>query len=74
MRDLGHIVAYRDGEVRQDYEVILLGRPVNGIFAVNDGASDVVWIEPGKLAASGIFPAQSRQPRDYLNQSWPQVD
>jgi 8-oxo-dGTP pyrophosphatase MutT (NUDIX family) len=28
--DPGHIVAYTDGEIRQEYEVILLGRPVSG--------------------------------------------
>ena len=28
--DPGHIVAYTDGETRQEYEVILLGRPVDG--------------------------------------------
>jgi 8-oxo-dGTP pyrophosphatase MutT (NUDIX family) len=28
--DPGHIAAYTDGEVRQEYEVILTGRPVSG--------------------------------------------
>jgi ADP-ribose pyrophosphatase YjhB (NUDIX family) len=28
--DPGHIVAYTDGEVRQEYEVILASRPVSG--------------------------------------------
>ena len=28
--DLGHIVAYSDGEIRQEWELILLGRPVSG--------------------------------------------
>src|SRR6266567_2399812 len=34
--DPGHIVAYSDGEVRQEYEVILLGRPVSGQPEAND--------------------------------------
>ena len=28
--DPGHIVAYTDGEIRQEWELILLGRPVSG--------------------------------------------
>jgi len=36
----GHVVAYSDGEVRQEYEVILLGRPVSRHPEVDDEASD----------------------------------
>jgi hypothetical protein len=28
--DPAHIVAYTDGEIREEYEVILLGHPVSG--------------------------------------------
>jgi 8-oxo-dGTP pyrophosphatase MutT (NUDIX family) len=72
--DPGHIIAYTDGEIRQEYEVILLGRPVSGTPAVNDEASDVAWIAPHNLAAFDIHPTQWRQLRDYLDQSWPHVD
>lgn len=68
--DPGHIVAYSDGEIRQQYEVILLGRPVSGTPAANDEA----WIEPGNLAAFDTHPTQRRQLRDYLDQSWPHMD
>jgi ADP-ribose pyrophosphatase YjhB (NUDIX family) len=37
--DPGHIGAYTDGEVRQEYEVILIGRPVSGNPAANNEAS-----------------------------------
>ena len=72
--DPGHVVAYSDGEIRQEYEVILLGRPVSGTPAANDEASDVAWIEPDNLTAFDIHPTQWRQLRDYLNKSWPHVD
>ena len=32
--DPGHIVAYSDGEVRQEWELIFLGRPVSGTLTV----------------------------------------
>ncbi|HEV3381832.1 MAG TPA: NUDIX domain-containing protein [Trebonia sp.] len=72
--DPGHIVAYSDGEIRQEYEVILLGHPVGGTPTANDEASDVAWFAPTELAELDIHPTQRRQLRDYLNQAWPHVD
>ena len=72
--DPGHIVAYSDGEVRQEWELILLGRPVSGTPAANDEASDVGWFTPDQLAALDIHPTQWRQLRDWLGRAWPRVD
>jgi 8-oxo-dGTP pyrophosphatase MutT (NUDIX family) len=72
--DPGHIVAYSDGEVRQEWELIFLGRPVSGAPAANDEASDVRWVAPGGLEALDIHPTQWRQLRDWLAQAWPHVD
>ncbi len=72
--DPGHIVAYTDGEIRQEHELILLGRPIAGTAAVNDEASDVAWITPADLGTLDIHPTQWRQLRDWLNGSGPHVD
>jgi 8-oxo-dGTP pyrophosphatase MutT (NUDIX family) len=72
--DPGHIVAYTDGEIRQEWELILLGRPVSGTPTVNDEGSDVRWIAPGDLEALDIHPTQWRQLRDWLARAWPHVD
>jgi 8-oxo-dGTP pyrophosphatase MutT (NUDIX family) len=72
--DPGHIVAYSDGEVRQEWELILLGRPVSGTPAANDEASDVGWFTPGELGALDIHLTQWRQLRDWLAQAWPHID
>jgi 8-oxo-dGTP pyrophosphatase MutT (NUDIX family) len=72
--DPGHIVAYTDGEIRQEYELILLGRPVAGTPAVNEEVSDVAWVTPGDLGALDIHPTQWRQLRDWLNGTGPHVD
>jgi 8-oxo-dGTP pyrophosphatase MutT (NUDIX family) len=69
--DPGHIVAYSGGEIRQEWELIFLGRPVGGTPTVNDEASDVRWVAPGDLEALDIHPTQWRQLRDWLAQSWP---
>ena len=72
--DPGHIVAYADGEIRQEWELILLGRPVSGSPAVNDEASDVRWVAVADLESLDIHPTQWRQLRDWLNGSGPHVD
>jgi len=72
--DPAHIVAYADGEVRQEYEVTLLARPVGGAPSANDEASDVRWFAPAELAALDIHPTMRRQIADYLSGSIPHVD
>ncbi len=71
---LEHIVEYGDGEVRQEYEVILLGRPVSGIPTPNDEASDVRWVSPADLPGLDIHPTQWRQLDNFLDQDYPHVD
>jgi 8-oxo-dGTP pyrophosphatase MutT (NUDIX family) len=72
--DPEHIVQYGDGEIRQEYEVILLGRPVCGTPAANAEASDVRWVPSDGLSALDIHPTQWRQLRDYLSHNFPHVD
>jgi 8-oxo-dGTP pyrophosphatase MutT (NUDIX family) len=72
--DPGHIVAYTDGEVRQEYEVILLGRPVSGQPAANEEASEVGWFSPDDLEGLDIHPTQWRQLRDWMDGAHPHVD
>jgi len=72
--DPGHIVAYTDGEVRQEYETTLLARPVGGAPAANDEASDVGWFQPDQLDRLDIHPTMRRQLDDYLSGRRPHID
>jgi 8-oxo-dGTP pyrophosphatase MutT (NUDIX family) len=72
--DPGHIVAYTDGEIRQEYEVMLIARPIGGRPGANDEASDVRWVEPEALHALDIHPTQWRQLNDYLGGKGPHAD
>ncbi len=72
--DPGHIVAYGDGEVRHECEIILTGRPVSGTPLVNDEATDVAWFTPEELKALDIHPTQWRQIRDWLDGTCPHID
>jgi len=71
--DPAYIVAYDDhddpsrfGEVRQEFEITLYGRPIDGAPAANDEASDVRWFDPPELEALDIHPGMRRQLADYL--------
>ncbi|MEV4113240.1 NUDIX domain-containing protein [Nonomuraea sp. NPDC049695] len=72
--DPGHIVAYTDGEIRQEYEVMLIARPVGGRPEANDEASDVRWVDPADLRSLDIHPTQWRQLNDYLERAYPHFD
>ena len=72
--DPSHIVAYTDGEVRQEYEVTLLGRPVGGEPGANTEADDVRWVSPEELPALDIHPTMRRQIAHYLNGTYPHLD
>jgi 8-oxo-dGTP pyrophosphatase MutT (NUDIX family) len=72
--DPGHIVAYSDGEVRQEYEVILTGQPVSGEPAANDEASAAGWFAVADLDGLDIHPTQWRQLRDWLDGTAPRID
>jgi 8-oxo-dGTP pyrophosphatase MutT (NUDIX family) len=73
--DPGHIVAYDDdGEIRQEWELILIGRPVSGSPTVNDEASDVGWFTREELPALDIHPTQWRQLNDWIDGNTQHVD
>lgn len=71
--DPAYIVAYDDhddpsrfGEVRQEFEITLYGRPVDGTPTANDEASDVRWFDPAELDGLDVHPRMRQQIADYL--------
>lgn len=71
--DPGYIVAYDDhddptryGEVRQEFEITLIGRPVEGEPIANEEADAVRWFRPAELAGLDIHPRMRQQISDYL--------
>ncbi|MGB8944952.1 MAG: NUDIX domain-containing protein [Streptomyces sp.] len=66
-----HIVAYTDGEVRQQFEVVYLGRAVGGKPTINEEADGVRWIHPSGLADLDIHPSMHEQIGHYLAETYP---
>jgi 8-oxo-dGTP pyrophosphatase MutT (NUDIX family) len=73
--DPGHVVYYdSDGETRQEFEIILLGRPVRGEPASNDEASAAGWFTVAELNGLDIHPTQCRQLRHWIDGTAPHID
>lgn len=66
-----HIVAYTDGEIRQQFEVAYIGRPVGGAPTVNEEADGVRWVHPDGLGALDIHPSMHEQIGHYLAGAYP---
>lgn len=66
-----HIVAYTDGEIRQQFEVVYIGRPVGGKPTVNDEADGVRWVNPNDLGTLDIHPSMHEQIDHYLAGTYP---
>jgi len=47
--DPRHVIAYQDGEVRQEFVVVFSARPVGGELAVSPESTEVGWFDPGEV-------------------------
>jgi 8-oxo-dGTP pyrophosphatase MutT (NUDIX family) len=57
--DPGHVIAYDDGEIRQQFSICLAARPIGGkLHAQRSEAKDVAWIPISDLDQLQIHPAQ----------------
>jgi 8-oxo-dGTP pyrophosphatase MutT (NUDIX family) len=55
--DPAHVIAYSDGEVRQEFTVTYLGRVVGGEIAVSDESTEVRYIDPIDFDEIPIHPS-----------------
>ncbi|MFY1689456.1 NUDIX domain-containing protein [Plantactinospora sp. WMMB782] len=47
--DPRHVIAYADGEVRQEFVVAFTARPVGGNLAVSAESTEVAWFDPAAV-------------------------
>ncbi|WP_199516383.1 NUDIX domain-containing protein [Nucisporomicrobium flavum] len=48
--DPQHVIAYADGEVRQEFNITLYGRAIGGALAVSDESTDVRFVDPSEFS------------------------
>jgi len=64
--DPRHVIAYDDGEVRQEFAICLAGRPVGGALRGSDESTDVAWVEVSQLDELDMHPTQRLRVRHAL--------
>ncbi|MGY0004128.1 NUDIX hydrolase [Micromonospora sp. I033] len=55
--DPAHVIAYDNGEVRQEFSVCLRAKPVGGTIRTSDESSEVRWVEPEAMERLPIHPS-----------------
>jgi len=56
-----HVVAYRNGEVRQQFSICLRARVAGGEIRTSDESSEVRWVHRNELAELDIHPDTRRR-------------
>jgi 8-oxo-dGTP pyrophosphatase MutT (NUDIX family) len=69
----GHVFAYDDGEVRQEFSICLLGRPVGGELATSDESTEVAWFSPAETDALPMVPSIRKRLADWRSGAIPVV-
>ncbi|MFD5085883.1 NUDIX hydrolase [Kitasatospora sp. NPDC058406] len=69
----GHVFAYDDGEVRQEFSICLLGRPVGGELAVSDESHEVAWFTPAETDALPMVVSIRKRLSDWRSGAIPAV-
>jgi ADP-ribose pyrophosphatase YjhB (NUDIX family) len=55
--DPEHLIAFSDGEVRQEFSLCFRGRPVEGELHTSSESKEVLWVEPAMLDKLNIHPS-----------------
>ncbi len=72
--DPRHVIAYDDGEVRQEFSLCFHARPIDGQLTPSSESKQVHWVEPDRLGMLNIHPSVrlriehglQRRPQPYL--------
>ncbi|WP_030273486.1 NUDIX hydrolase [Streptomyces sp. NRRL B-24484] len=55
--DPRHVMAYDDGEVRQQFSICFKARPVGGALRTSSESKEVRWVDPADLDSLDIHPS-----------------
>ncbi|CAN5239861.1 NUDIX domain-containing protein [soil metagenome] len=61
-----HVMAYADGEVRQQFSLCFTTRLMGGQLRVDSESTDIAWTTPGELASLDIHPSMRLRIQHYL--------
>jgi 8-oxo-dGTP pyrophosphatase MutT (NUDIX family) len=69
--DPGHVFAYDDGEVRQEFSICLACTITGGALAVSSESTEVRFFAPADLPGLQIHPSIRTRIQDYLSNQAP---
>ncbi len=67
--DPKHVIAYDDGEVRQQFALSFRARPIGGSLRGSDEGSEVRWLSSSELDGLDIHPSMRLRIQHGLDQS-----
>lgn len=71
--DPGHVIAYSDGEVRQEFVVAYIARVVGGTLRVSDESTEVRFVDPGELDGMPVHESVRLRLRHWLDGRYPHL-
>lgn len=72
--DPGHVMAYDDGEVRQQFSICFTTRITGGALRTSSESKEVAFVDPSKLDELNIHPSmRMRIERDLSDQAEPYI-
>ncbi|MFE0130832.1 NUDIX hydrolase [Streptomyces sp. NPDC059037] len=69
--DPGHVLAYDDGEVRQQFSICFRARPIGGELQTSNETTQVRWVAPTDLADFDIHPTMRLRIEHAMDASRP---
>lgn len=69
----GHVFAYDDGEVRQEFSICLLARPAGGTLTVSDESHEVRWFRPDQVDDLPMVPSIRKRVDDWRQGRTPAI-
>ncbi|MFF1356939.1 NUDIX hydrolase [Streptomyces sp. NPDC058297] len=67
--DPQHVIAYDDGEVRQQFSICFHARPVGGSLRTSSESKEVRWVSPADLDSLDIHPSMRLRITHGLDES-----
>ncbi|MFH9405102.1 NUDIX domain-containing protein [Streptomyces sp. NPDC017638] len=71
--DPRHVFAYDDGEVRQEFSICFLARPVSGKLTVSEESTEVRWFDPAEIDALPMVSSIRKRLNDWRNGNIPAI-
>ncbi|MBO1418544.1 NUDIX domain-containing protein [Streptomyces sp. FH025] len=64
--DPRHVIAYSDGEVRQQFNVCFTARITGGELRISDESTDLKFVAPGDIGGLAMHPTQRLRLQHFL--------